>query len=662
MKRIAYFVSVLAVASVVSCQKQEIVDVETRNEVVSEKTSFTCVIPETKTTLGAGDVVYWASSDLIDVYGVKESTVYKAVYNLTDGSGTKTAKFTLKDGEDALPGDCTSYYAVYPSGITFSSASFKTDMCQPSAALSFTNQAIVEGGYDPSKAIMIAHIYDGNLVFAHGAAYFGIQIPDDNITKVEISFGNNALQTKPTYTPSTGVISATSSGSGTISTTSGSFVKGSYYYLIGVPKKPADAAKFKSISITYYVDGVARTPVTSSSATIKDVVPAAGHIYDFGCPPLPAVVPAISADNVEIGASDDDGSVTFSVSNPAGDGVMTAEVTSATPADWLSLGSVTTSVPFTCAANETKTGKTATVRLTYTYDTDKTITKDVTVTQRGVSISHTAISNIPAAGGDFEDGDAYTVTFTDAEGWTPSVTSDGVIVTSPVLSSTSAISSSPDARTISYTVEVNDSDPRNGSITVTLTKGLVELSETITVSQLGTGGGASPETFTWNFTTDEANFSYKTDDIYKYSSGSASVASTQTESEVLYLVSTSSKEIKTGSKTSSFDSIKYYYVTYGGAVNYMFFNTSHTGTLYVKATLNKGASETGNCKLGVRIDDVLCGTDVDLTNYDTSKAELDMAEYSWTITNVSGDPQKIAIIKPSGSNAPWIFEIRFVTD
>ena len=212
--------------------------------------------------------------------------------------------------------------------------------------------------------------------------------------------------------------------------------------------------------------------------------------------------------------------------------------------------------------------------------------------------------------------------------------------------------------TVSFNCDANDgvsAVERNAAITISY-PGAADKEVTITQ-----GINSSP-TFTWDFTEDKASFSYKTDDIYKYDSGSASVAGTQTESEVLYLVSTSSKEIKTGNKTCTSDSKKYYYVTYSGVANYMFFNTSHTGTLYVKATLNKSASESGNCKLGVRIDDVLCGTDVDLTNYDTSKDELDMVEYSWTITNASGDPQKIAIIKPSGSNAPWIFEIRFVTD
>lgn len=619
MKRIVLFVSVLAIAGLVSCQKQEVVDVDTSNDAVSEMTSFTCVIPETKTTLGAGDVVYWAGTDLIDVYGVKESTVYKAVYNLTDGSGTKTAQFTLKDGEDALPGDCTSYYAIYPSGISFSSSSFKTDMCQPSSALSFENQAIVEGGYDPSKAIMIAHISDGKLVFAHGVAYFAIQIPEDNITKVDISFGNNALQTKPTYTPSTGVISGTSSGSGTISTTSGSFVKGSYYYLIGVPKKPADAAKFKSVSITYYVDGVARTPLVTSSSKIKDVIPAAGHIYDFGCPPLPAVVPAISASNVEIGASDEDGSVTFSVTNPAGDGVMIAEVTSATPASWLSLGSVTTSVPFTCDANETKVAKTATVRLTYTYDTDKTVTKDVTVTQRGISISHTSISGIPASGGDFEDGDAYTVTFTDAEGWTPSVTSDGAIVTSPALSSTSAISSSPESRTISYTVEVNDSDAREGSITVTLTKGLVKLSETITVSQLGAGGGGASQTYTWDFSSS----AWTTELAAK---GSANSDITSWVSTIDGLTWTSTAKSKWNTRTIS--AITYTYIQAGGkgteSDRFFSFTAAKSGTLTV-TTSGTGNSQSGRyCTVKVGTADAESKTGVGASQDDLIENSFDI--------------------------------------
>ena len=101
--------------------------------------------------------------------------------------------------------------------------------------------------------------------------------------------------------------------------------------------------------------------------------------------------PSISADNVDIDHNDTYGSISYIVSNPAGDGVMTAERISG---DWLTVGAVSAgSVAFTCSAN-TGDDRTATVRLTYTYNTSETVTKDVTVTQAFASKTYTLASSL----------------------------------------------------------------------------------------------------------------------------------------------------------------------------------------------------------------------------------------------------------------------------
>ena len=94
----------------------------------------------------------------------------------------------------------------------------------------------------------------------------------------------------------------------------------------------------------------------------------------------PSTNPSITADNVEIAYDATSGAIEYSIINPAEDGVLSA----ASSESWLTLGTVDTTVPFTCVANEDINARTATVTLTYTYgENNETVTKDVTVTQAG---------------------------------------------------------------------------------------------------------------------------------------------------------------------------------------------------------------------------------------------------------------------------------------
>ena len=106
------------------------------------------------------------------------------------------------------------------------------------------------------------------------------------------------------------------------------------------------------------------------------------------------VNPTITAEDVEIAYNITSGSIAFTVNNPANDGVLSAS----TESEWLTLGTVGSTVPFTCEANNTASPRTATVTLTYTYDTDQFITKSVTVTQAGNPNTIDNISDITAAG------------------------------------------------------------------------------------------------------------------------------------------------------------------------------------------------------------------------------------------------------------------------
>ena len=383
MRKIAFIISMITLAMVMSCTKED--SQMTDSNSITDCKTFVATIAKTKTTLNAGDVVKWAADDKIDVYGIDGGTVKKAVYALTTGEGSTTGTFTYESGDD-LEGS-TDYYAVYPSGVALSTSELPTKIKLASAFSTgnMQSQTAVENGYDPRYAIMTANYSAGSLNFHHGACYFGVRIPGDGITTVKISLGNNALQRKPAYTASTGALCESNSGDGIIAAT-GTFVSGSYYYIIGYPKH--DGTKFGNLTVTYTQNSIEK-PVTTE--VIKTMAPAVGTIYDLGCPPI---VPTITADDVDILKTATSGSITFTVNDPAVGGVLTAATTGGktNTISNFALGAVGDgTIPFTCDANDGGT-KYAYITLTYTYNTSKTVTKDVVITQEAnVIVPHTYV-------------------------------------------------------------------------------------------------------------------------------------------------------------------------------------------------------------------------------------------------------------------------------
>ena len=101
------------------------------------------------------------------------------------------------------------------------------------------------------------------------------------------------------------------------------------------------------------------------------------------------VPPSITAANVDIEYNATSGNIAYTVNNEIDGGTLTAT----TESNWLTLGEVGTTVPFTCTANEASTARTATVTLTYTYNRE-TVTKDVTVTQAAAPLIYTTIPEL----------------------------------------------------------------------------------------------------------------------------------------------------------------------------------------------------------------------------------------------------------------------------
>ena len=104
--------------------------------------------------------------------------------------------------------------------------------------------------------------------------------------------------------------------------------------------------------------------------------------------------PYITAEDVEVEFDATSGAIEFTVSNSVSGGIMTANTSS----DWLTLGTVGTTVPFTCSVNTTNTERNASVTLMYTYNTNQTVTQNVTVTQAGNPNVVNSISDITETG------------------------------------------------------------------------------------------------------------------------------------------------------------------------------------------------------------------------------------------------------------------------
>lgn len=107
--------------------------------------------------------------------------------------------------------------------------------------------------------------------------------------------------------------------------------------------------------------------------------------------------PSITAENVNIYDDATEGSISYTVNHPVDGGVLTAART--VEADtWLTVGNVSaTAVAFTTTVN-TGAERSTNVRLTYTYDSNQTVTKDVTVTQAAPTTKYTVTIETPTGG------------------------------------------------------------------------------------------------------------------------------------------------------------------------------------------------------------------------------------------------------------------------
>ncbi len=95
--------------------------------------------------------------------------------------------------------------------------------------------------------------------------------------------------------------------------------------------------------------------------------------------------PIITADNVSIAYNETSGSTTYTITNPAADGILSVPNNGNIP-DWISEITYpvnTNIVTIYCSENTSTTERSATITLVYTYNGTETVTKEITVTQAG---------------------------------------------------------------------------------------------------------------------------------------------------------------------------------------------------------------------------------------------------------------------------------------
>ena len=245
--------------------------------------------------------------------------------------------------------------------ITFPTSTTNTDMSSSGVSVTGTHVSVNIGkgtGANLATNTDGTRIYNGNtMVFTS---------TDKKISKIVFAYKRNKKQTNG------------------VSADNGSFTTA---FTVGNPQASNLSATWEASNET-----TATVTFTVGSGSGNYALQSAEVTYvEAGGTPTPS----ISADNVDIEYNATSGSIAYTINNSVEGGAVSAAVTSG---DWLTPGTVGATVPFTCSANNTMAARTATVTLTYTYGSNQTTTKNVTVTQAADPNAVNNISDITATG------------------------------------------------------------------------------------------------------------------------------------------------------------------------------------------------------------------------------------------------------------------------
>ena len=263
-------------------------------------------------------------------------------------------------------------YRIYAnSTLTISTSKGKITQIEFTSGKNGTNQTYTNhlvlqnsnGTYDNTTTDQTQQAWTGSSTSVSFNASAQVRLTQIVVT-VELDTPEGTVAT-PTFSPAAGTYNTAQSVEISCSTAGATI----YYTTDGTDPTTSSSVYSSAISVasSQTIKAIAAKEDMTNSAV-------ASATYTIN------IIPIISAANVELAYNATSGSFSATIENSVDGGVLSASTT----ADWLTVGTVSgTTVPLICDANTALAARSATVTLTYTYNTDQTVTKNVTVTQAG---------------------------------------------------------------------------------------------------------------------------------------------------------------------------------------------------------------------------------------------------------------------------------------
>ena len=408
-------IALTAIATLtVSCNKQiepeQNID---RDSAVSIVKSFKVVMPETKAYLDENEtsgkkLVSFSDGDKITIFAETSGNCYTGTYSSSDEQFN--AEITNEaDAEE------TVFYAAYPNSYVSSDGKTYTNdkawkfkqttgvYVEAQKVLSSTVSA-VKDGIDPGLTVMTAKTDEnGTLSFVYGCAFFKVTITNENVQSLTFTTGTERLGGRPQYNENGEMVTVQSGVNSIVLAANGTLEKNGTYYIPFIPRNldsSGNTQKIGAFTITIKLQNGASKSV--STEAIKNDTFVSGTIYNLGSPYV-SFNPELSASALSIDASDNAGSIIYTLVNEVEGGVISASVDNTFEPEEgndaisnfaIDATNITSNaVPFTCDINNGDNPRQAKVIITYTYNDTETVSEEVIVTQRvsGVSESHSHI-------------------------------------------------------------------------------------------------------------------------------------------------------------------------------------------------------------------------------------------------------------------------------
>lgn len=311
------------------------------------------------TNSGSADGALSYASNDVNVATVSNTGLITAV-----GEGTATITVTQAASSTYKGGSATCTVTVSDSRYTVSNLTF-TAACGGAGTADDGAAWTVESDGTES-------VYDGTSGIHYGTGsasvtYLQLSTSDINGQVSRVVVNARDAQAKATISVTVGGVAFTCTGSATATNTSTDYT----FTGTGTGEIVVRIDRGSSMSKAIYVKSVKVSYVESND-------------------------PSISASDVNIDYDATEGSISYTINNPVQDGVVSVDFDS--EGDWLLTATDNNgTISFTCEANENTTERQALVVITYTYNTNETVTKSVWVTQAAAPVVYSTIPTLFAA-------------------------------------------------------------------------------------------------------------------------------------------------------------------------------------------------------------------------------------------------------------------------